>query len=893
MKRLITIHAIKSNNSSFNPLHRLTIFQNIMGDIFRLFYALQAIAMFFMYAESTAQTNTGCVAGGFGIDAGFYSGVIEYGTGVEPGSPRSNDWFQGQFGIGVVDESEKNAIENLLKTVPNPTYLAPQKYALATLVNNQILIDAIFARDHFGGTGHIDPTSYVQASKNGEDPAIWAPGPANVLGKNDIIDVAGFMFRNGSTINDDLWFIGVFNMAEPGGVSYMDFEFYIQQLNYDQATQKFSSGGPQLGHTAYQFEPDPANPGKHRIKHIGDFIFSVSLLSSGPLVETRLWVSRTDWQNTNPVNFDWAGTFDGAFNGAPFGYAGIKPKPGAPPEFCGIVNMTGQSPIAPPWGTKNTKSNIWGTNYQPFSIAEVAINLTNYGMDHASLLGTDECYFPLNTFIVKTRASASFTAQLKDFAGPYIWASPKFEATVIGENMSCDNLTALVIAYPNHPNVEYKWSTNDGNIVEYFPSEPWKIRVDKPGIYTADIEFEMECFGNQTVSATVGYDPSKPFFNTPVLVNKLNSCDGTNGSITLNVTGAIGPYTYTWTKNGEPYIIETGIDPGIHILNGLTPGLYSVTIKGLYSCDITFADIEILARTPLIITPNIDHTSCFGNTNGAINLSLSGGSSPFTFLWNTGNTTQNLLNRGAGVYTVTITDAEGCSTVETFTINQPSLLTASVNKTEDSDPDPNIGNGTVTLTPSGGTPFAGPPIYYQYSWAGPGGFSGSNKDLDGLKYGNYTVTITDANGCTFVTSVFIYEPEICFDGIDNDGDGLTDCSDPDCTVPAPILFMPTDIPCVNEHVEYTALKPVMPSGVDPDQYSFEWTLPGNVEVVNGNPMQDQSVILYWTNTSGGQVCVMGVINWPGNFKCYSSSTCNIVQVDDVPPKPGSIILNNN
>ncbi|MGC5198533.1 hypothetical protein, partial [Aphanothece microscopica] len=225
---------------------------------------------------------------------------------------------------------------------------------------SKILIDAVWARDLFGGTGGIDQTSYTNASKNGEDPAIWAPGPANVLGKVDLIDVAGHMFRNVDVDanKNDLWFVGLINRAEPGGNAYMDFEFLVADVRYTNG--KFTSGGPQLGHTAFTFNS------AGNITKIGDLILNVSLTNGGVEtgVETRIWVSRSDYLNVTPATFNWGPNFDGAFNGAPFGYASIIPK--QPGLICGYVNLEGQNPAAPPWGTKGTKNNTYGTSYIDF-----------------------------------------------------------------------------------------------------------------------------------------------------------------------------------------------------------------------------------------------------------------------------------------------------------------------------------------------------------------------------------------------------------------------------------------------------------------------------------------------------------------------------------------------
>jgi hypothetical protein len=336
-------------SSRFGTLRRKSI-------LFTLFLGLGL----FPFQAWTQVNNNGCVGGGFGIDAGLYSNIIEFGTGSPAAG--SKDWFYSSgSGLSVIDVSNSAAIQTLLQGTGNPTYEARMNSGLNSIVNGQIMIDAIFARDQFGGTGGIDQTSYSTASKNGEDPAIWDPGASNVLGKNDLIDVAGHMFRDGTGNSSDLWFVGLINRAEPGGAAYMDFEFYVEEVQYNPATG-FTSGGPQLGHTAFTFD------GGGNITKIGDIIFNVALTGGGSEVgvEMRIWVSRADWLNITPANFSWSGQFDGAFNGSPFGYASIVPL--GMSQICGYVNKDNELPAAPPWGTKNTKSHVYGTSYIAFSV---------------------------------------------------------------------------------------------------------------------------------------------------------------------------------------------------------------------------------------------------------------------------------------------------------------------------------------------------------------------------------------------------------------------------------------------------------------------------------------------------------------------------------------------
>ncbi|HSU27204.1 MAG TPA: T9SS type B sorting domain-containing protein, partial [Chitinophagaceae bacterium] len=139
---------------------------------------------------------------------------------------------------------------------------------------------------------------------------------------------------------------------------------------------------------------------------------------------------------------------------------------------------------------------------------------------------------------------------------------------------------------------------------------------------------------------------------------------------------------------------------------------------------------------------------CFGGSNGSIDLSVTGGTAPYTYLWSNTATTQDLTGLIAGTYSVTVTDAVGCTTSVTVTITQPALLVAS--ETHSNVICHGGSTGSIDLTPSGGV---GP---YTYLWSN----AATTQDLTGLIAGTYSVTVTDANGCTATVSVTITEPAL-------------------------------------------------------------------------------------------------------------------------------------
>ncbi len=807
--------------------------------------------------------NSGCVGGNFGIDADLYSGQLPFGDHGGASATNTDDWFAGATGRGIIDESDSAAIRALLLAGGNPLYEARMSQGIFSRVDNRIWVDALYAKDFFGGTGFVDSTSYVASGKNGQDPAVWPCGPANVLGKNDLLDLAGYMRRDGPYLSDNLWFFGLLARTEPGGSAYVDFEFFIEEVTFSQAAG-FTSGGPDMGHTAFTFD------GSGNITRLGDIIFNISMTNGGttPQGELRIWVSRTNYNAflaSPPANlpFTFGSEFDGATQTAPYGYANILPL-GAQ-DACGYVNLAGELPTAPPWDHKGTKFNTVNDTYGEYYVTEVGFDLTTYGLDNTNLLGADSCDFPYRTFIVKSRSSEAFTAQLKDFGGPYAWAKPTAYSIGWETPLSCLNPTADLEGLPNRTDATYSWSTVDGNIIG--PASQRVITVDQPGTYTLSVTLPTGC-PVEPYSVTVAYDPTKLFFENTAIVPTI-SCNGNDGTIALTTTGATAPYDFEWIGPSAYTNTTLNDGDGLQTLTGLAPGAYTVTVTDAVGCTST-ATASVPARTTTTVTPSTSDISCAGDNDGSISLAVTG-NGPFTYSWSNGNTTASIGNLPAGTYTVTITDADGCTSTASYTLTQPAALSLSLAATNDSNPLPGTGaanaNGSIDLTVSGGT------SPYTFSW----NTAATTEDLSDLHRAQYNVTVTDDNGCTATAGVFLYEPEICNDGIDNDGDGLTDCADPDCAAPSP--GTPTNpAACVAE-------AGILYSVTDNPAVNYTWTHPDGSTLVSGQGTNE--IELLWTTAQGGQVCVTAVTDPTG---CESDPVCVTASPAAVPGKPTGVIV---
>ncbi|WP_433831012.1 MBG domain-containing protein [Flavobacterium anhuiense] len=253
--------------------------------------------------------------------------------------------------------------------------------------------------------------------------------------------------------------------------------------------------------------------------------------------------------------------------------------------------------------------------------------------------------------------------------------------------------------------------------------------------------------GNYSVTITAGNGCSivKNFTITEpsaIVITKTGqtnvSCPtGSNGSLSVHVTGGSGGYKYLWAPSGGTAATALGI----------TAGTYTLTVTDGNGCVKTE---NYTITEPDALKPTISKTdvSCNGASNGSATVTVTGGTGAYTYLWApSGGTAATAAGLSAGTYTVTIKDANLCQTTTTVKIDEPSALTAAISKTDVLCNKAN--NATATVTASGG---AG---NYTYSWSPSGGTAAT---ATGLSPNMYTVTVTDQNGCFITRTIKIIEP---------------------------------------------------------------------------------------------------------------------------------------
>ncbi|MEO1259218.1 MAG: T9SS type A sorting domain-containing protein [Bacteroidota bacterium] len=293
-----------------------------------------------------------------------------------------------------------------------------------------------------------------------------------------------------------------------------------------------------------------------------------------------------------------------------------------------------------------------------------------------------------------------------------------------GGTITCANANISLSGNSTTSGVTYNWSGPNG-----FSSNEQNPSVSETGTYTLTVTGPNGCI--ETDIANVNQDITGPTADAGD--NAALNCNAS--SVILNGSGSSSgsQYSYAWsTTNGN---IVSGA-------NTLTPtvdeaGDYTLLVTNNDNgCEST--DAAVVSNTPgveasISAQTNVD---CAGGSNGSATALGSGGNGTLTYEWSNGASSQTVNGLGAGTYTVVVTDEDDCTATESVTITEPADLVVSASATAQTAP--NVNDGTASATPSGGTG------NYSYEWSN----GETTAMITGLAPGNYTVIVTDANGCT-------------------------------------------------------------------------------------------------------------------------------------------------
>ncbi|MBK9012984.1 MAG: choice-of-anchor L domain-containing protein [Saprospiraceae bacterium] len=337
------------------------------------------------------------------------------------------------------------------------------------------------------------------------------------------------------------------------------------------------------------------------------------------------------------------------------------------------------------------------------------------------------------TALVNNLAMGNYDVTVTDFNGCSATATATVQqpAAILPSITPTDPLcnggssgTATATATGGAGGYQFFWSNGDfGTLADTLSAT----------MYTVTVSDVNSCTATQTFTLT---DP--PGINLQFTPINVLCFGGSNGSITTTASGGTAPLSYLWS-NGST-------SPN---LPNLTVNNYCLTVTDGMGCTTT-ACTPITQPAALQLSTVPTNAGCNGGSAGAIDLMVTGGTGQLQYIWNSGQTSQDLTGLAAGPYAVTVTDANGCTATISQNISETDAVVVQLAQTAvtcfGGD------NGSITTTVSGGTG------NFTFNWTGPNGFTSSLQNPTGLVAGNYTVTAQDPNGCSAVQSIMVGQP---------------------------------------------------------------------------------------------------------------------------------------
>ncbi|UUV22592.1 glycine-rich protein [Paenimyroides aestuarii] len=300
-------------------------------------------------------------------------------------------------------------------------------------------------------------------------------------------------------------------------------------------------------------------------------------------------------------------------------------------------------------------------------------------------------------------------------------------SNAVVNNISCNGLNdATIDIAPTGGTFPYTylWSTGDTGT---------SLSNLTPGTYTLTITDLNNC------TATEDFVITEPtvLVATNAAQTDVSMFGGNDGSATVSASGGTAPYTYMWSNGATTAAITN-----------LTAGTYTATVTDANGCTAT-EDFVITQPIPLMAqSVSQTNVSCNGGSDASASIVAIGGNAPYTYQWSpSGGTAATATGLSAGMYSVLVTDHTGNTITENFTITEPDALIATISQSTDITCNA-ASDGTATVSVAGGT------APYTYLWS-----NGMMSNMaTNLNVGNYTVSITDANGCKATASVSIAQP---------------------------------------------------------------------------------------------------------------------------------------
>ncbi|MGO4773742.1 T9SS type A sorting domain-containing protein [Flavobacterium sp. W22_SRS_FK3] len=318
---------------------------------------------------------------------------------------------------------------------------------------------------------------------------------------------------------------------------------------------------------------------------------------------------------------------------------------------------------------------------------------------------------------------------------------------IYGQNTGAITLKPITGGTLNNGNYTYNWTYDKDNT---FSRTTKDISGLKAGKYALVVTDSKSCTATQTYTIA-----ENPELIVSINETKFILCDGnTNGEITATVNGGVANYIYKWYKNGSLVAGST------NVLSNLGFGKYKLIVTDNVGATKESAELDLVQPNVLSVTlTSSTAVLCYGNNTGAINITPTGGTLPYTFAWKKDNiayaTTEDLTGLSSAIYSLLITDKNGCTVaLNNIAITQPIAPLAITDVQVKDLTGFETKNGVIEINVTGGT------TNYSYAWRVKGTIPiiGTSKLLDQLAIGTYVLTVTDQNNCTITKEYTLIQP---------------------------------------------------------------------------------------------------------------------------------------
>lgn len=318
-------------------------------------------------------------------------------------------------------------------------------------------------------------------------------------------------------------------------------------------------------------------------------------------------------------------------------------------------------------------------------------------------------------------------------------------------------------------------------------------------------------------------------------ITKANCFDEATGEIDLTISGGTDSYTIEWSNGATT-----------EDLVGLVSGDYTATITDALGCQIDF-ETSLTKDDILINYENIAIPSCNGGEAGAVSISVSNGTEPYTYSWSNGSADEDISNLSSGKYTVEVTDAKRCVAQKTFNLPEPAPIQISYEILSETC----LGSQEIIINASGGS------MEYTYSWSD----GSASSQLSNATSGTYTVTVTDSKLCTASQEIVVEEQA-----------QITPCH---------IEHLTSEVVC-------GSTGNVMMSST-PNAISYSWTISSSDDSWAISSTSDQAQIQYNAGSAGSNANVTLTVQYEGGCESVCEQTIDVCTDNSTPDdKPDDV-----